>query len=160
MPIDDERRRLSRAKRTPGTAPQIGTPAKDESEPKDGVRESLQRLHEMLLLQQAERVGFREDEEKRVQAQRQAVQRARNERNERYDRLQQAFGRMGRWRDEEGAEAGREESRRSQGTISLSYLCQEFGTDRLDRWRRISSGGRGVRKISSTTHRCKSISRK
>jgi len=60
-------------------------------------RESLQRLQEVLLLQGSEQAGFCAEEEKRIEASKQAVQRARNERNDRYKRLQRAFERMNRW---------------------------------------------------------------
>ena len=160
MPIDDERRRLSRTKAMPGTAPQIRTSAIGEPEPKERVEESLQRLYEMVLLERAKQVEFCEREEERVQTQRQAVQRARNDRNERHDRLQQAFERLDRWRGEEGAEAAREESRRSQGTIRLPCPCQDLAADRADRRRWISSGGGGVGAIPSTTHRRKGFPRK
>lgn len=151
MPIDDERRRFGRAK-TPSTKLQTAVPTKDELEPKDEVQESLQGLQEMLLLQRDERAGYREEVEKRVEARELIAQRARKERNEKYERLQQAFERMNRWEDGEKVEAAREESKGTEGTISLSYLCRDSMqcADRQNRPRRVSSGGRGVAKISST----------
>lgn len=127
MPIDDERRRLGRSKIAPDTKPQ-GVVATEGggSGSKDGVRGSLQTLQEMLLLQQSERAGFRAEEEKRIEANREVMQHARNERNEKYQRLRQAFERMNRSKDEEKAEAAREESKRRQGTKSLSYLNKDL----------------------------------
>jgi len=122
MPIDDERRRFGRAKTTSGTKPQTAVPTTDGSELKDGVQESLQRLQEMLL-QRGERVGFREEEKKRLETHELAARHARSERNEKYERLQQASERMNRWKDEEKTEAAGEESKRAQGKRSLSYLC-------------------------------------
>lgn len=127
MPIDDERRRLSRAKTTPGTRPQATVSTRDEQGPGDEVQGSLKRVQEMLLLQRGERAGYRGEEEKRSEAHKPpAVQHARNERNEKYERLQRAFEQMNRWKDEEKAESARERSKRAQGTRSLSYLCQHF----------------------------------
>jgi len=123
MPIDDERRRFRRANTTPSTKLQTAVSTKDESEWKDRVQEPLQKLHETLLLQRNERAGFRE-EEKRIEAHKLAAQYGRNERNEKYERLQRAFERMNRWKDEEKAEAAREESKGIQGTRGLSHLCQ------------------------------------
>jgi len=125
MPIDDERRRFGRAKTAPGTEPQTAVSTADEPRPEDGVRESLQGLQEMLLLQRGEQIGFREKEEKRIKAHELAAQHARNERKEKYERLRQAFERANRWKDEEKAEAAGEESKRAQGKISLSYLSRD-----------------------------------
>jgi hypothetical protein len=121
MPIDDQRRLFGRAK-TPGTKPQTAVPAEGEPEPNDGVQESLQRLQETLLLQRGERARFREEEKKHIEAHELAAHRARNERNEKYERLRQAFERMNRWKDDKVEGAG-EESVREQGKRSLSYLC-------------------------------------
>ena len=123
MPINDERRRFGRAKTTSGTKPQNAVPTADVPELKDGIQESLQRLQEMLLLQRGERVGFGEEEKKRMEAHELAAQHARSERNEKYERLRQASERMNRWKDEEKIEAVGEESKRAQGKRSLSYLC-------------------------------------
>lgn len=126
MPIDDERRRFGEAKTVPDTKPQTAVSTTDEPRPKDGVRESLQRLQEMLLLQQGEQIGFREEEEKRIKAHELAAQDARNGRKEKYERLREAFERTNRWmKDEEKAEAAGEESKRAQGKKSLSYLCRD-----------------------------------
>lgn len=123
MPIDDERRRFRRTTTTPGTKSQATVSAKDGLDPKERVQASLHTLQEMLLDQRDERAGFREEAERRVEAHKLAAQRGRSERNEKYERLQQAFERMNRWRDEEKAGTAREESMR-QGTRSLSYLRQ------------------------------------
>ena len=125
MPIDDERRRLGRAKAAPGVDPPSATSTKHESAPKDRAQESMQRLHEMLLLQRDERAEFRAEEEKRIETNEQAAQRARNERNEKYERLQQAFARMNRWKDEEKTEAAREESKLVQGTSRVYLISAE-----------------------------------
>jgi len=122
MPIDDERRRFGRAKATPGTKPQTAVSTKDKSRLSDETQESLQRLQEMLLLRGSEQVGFRAEEEKRIDTSKQAAERARSERNEKYERLQRAFEQMNRWKDEEEAEVAGEESGRIQGTGSLSCL--------------------------------------
>ena len=129
MPIDDERRRFTRPKTTPRVKPQTVISTKDEAESKDEVQESLQRLQDMLLLQQGERAEFREEEEKRLEAHKLRAQRTRNERNEKYERLQRAFERMNRWKEEEKAELAEEESKRAQGTKSLSYISVESITD-------------------------------
>lgn len=121
MPIDDERQRFRRAKTTPNIKLQTAVSTKDESDPKDRMRESLQELQETLLLQRDERAGFREEEEKRTEAHKVAAKYGRRERNEKYERLQQAFERMNRWRDEE-----RNESKETQGTRTLSHLCQDL----------------------------------
>lgn len=126
MPINDERRRFGRAKATPDTEPPTAAATGGTPGPKDGVQESLQSLQETLLLQRNERAEFRAEEEKRIQASEEAVRRARDERNEKYERLQQAFERVDRWKDEEKAEAAREQSKRAQGTQHLSYLCSDL----------------------------------
>ena len=159
MPIDDERRRFNRTKTTAGTKPQATGSTRDEPEPKNEVQESLQRLQEMLLLQRGEQVGFRAEEEKRIEAHELATQHARNERNEKYERLRQASERMSRWKDEEKAEAAGEESGRAQGRRNLFKSLRDV-TDEQDRCRCVPSGGRGVGKISPTTRRCQSLSRK
>jgi len=126
MPINDERRRFGRTKATSGTGPQAAVPTKGEPGQGGGVQESLQMLQDMLVLQRGEQAEFRGEEEKRIEASKQTVQRVRNERNEKYERMQQAFERMNRWRDEDKAEAAGEESKRVQGTRSLSYLFQDL----------------------------------
>jgi molybdopterin converting factor small subunit len=118
MPIDDERRRFSKTKARAHTIPQTAGGGELGSE--GGVQETLQRLEEMLLSQRRQRAEFLEEEEKRAAANNEVAQRARNERKEKYERLQQAFERMSSWKDNE---ATREESRRVQGmNLSLSYL--------------------------------------
>lgn len=124
MPIDDERRRLGRTKTTPGRKSQTIVATEGKSGSKD-VQESLQRLQEML--QRQEPAGLHEGEENRIEANKEAAKRAQNERNEKYERLRQAFERMNRWMDEEKAEAAREESRRvQQGMRDLSYLDKDL----------------------------------
>lgn len=159
MPIDDERRRFGEAKTVPDTKPQTAVCTADEPRPKDGVRESLQQLQEMLLLQRGEQIGFREEEEKRIKAHQLAAQHARNERNEKYERLREAFERTNRWKDEEKAEAAGEESKRAQGKRRLSYLSRDV-TDGRNRQRWVSPSGRSVGEIPSTTRRCESPPRK
>lgn len=124
MPIDDERRRFCRTKTTAHDEPQTGTATEGELEPKATVQESLQRLQEMLLSQRRERAELLSGEEKRIEAKKEAVQRARNERNEKYERLQQVFERMNEWKSEDEAEAAGERSKRAQGAnLGLSYPC-------------------------------------
>ena len=122
MPIDDERRRFGKAKGTPSTKPQIAVATEDESGARDGIQESLERLQELLLLQRGERTEFREEEEKRIKSNKEAMEHAWTERNEKYERLQQAFERINRWKDEEETRASGEESKEAQGTPSSSYL--------------------------------------
>ena len=130
MPINDERRRFGRAKATLDTEPQVAVATEGTSGPKDGIQESLQGLQEILLSQRDERAGFRAEEENRVKANEEAMRRARDERNEKYERLQRAFERVHRWKDEDKAEAAREESRRTQGTQISPYL--ESGLVQID----------------------------
>lgn len=125
MPIDDERRRFRRTKATPDNNPQSAVATEGELGSKGGVQESLQELQETLLLQHGERAEFRLEEEKRIEANKQAAQRARAERNEKHERLKRAFEKMDRWKDEENAEAA-EELRRVQGMRSSSYLGKSF----------------------------------
>ena len=118
MPIDDERRRFSKTKARAHTEPQFAGEGVSGSE--GGVQETLQRLEEMLLSQRRQRTEFLDEEEKRVEANKEVAQRTRSERKEKYERLQQAFERMNSWKDNE---ATGEESRRVQGmNPSLSYL--------------------------------------
>jgi len=126
MPINDERRRFGRTTATSDTGPQAAVPTKGEPGQGDGVHESLQMLQDMLALQRGKQAEFRGEEEKHIEANKQTVQRARNERNEKYERMKQAFERVNQWRDEGKAEAAGEESKRVQGTRSLSYLCQDL----------------------------------
>jgi len=132
MPIDDERRRFGRAKATQDPKPQTVAAANGELGWKEGVQKSLQRLQETLLLQRAGPTGLRAEEENRIKTNEEAAQRARNERNEKYERLRQAFERMNRWMAEEKAEAAREESKRAQGMRGSSYLCAVRLTDGVD----------------------------
>jgi len=113
MPIGDERRRFGRAKATPDTKPQVVVATEGKSGTKGDAQESLQRLQETLLLQRGESAGVREEEDKRIEANKEAMEHARNERNEKYERLRQAFERMNRWVAEE--EAARGESKKVQG---------------------------------------------
>jgi len=122
MPIDDERRRFGGAKAIPDTKPQTALATEGEFGTKGCVRESLQRLQETLLLQQGESAGVRAEEDKRTETNKEAAERAGNERNEKYERLRQTFERMNRWMADEEAEAARKESKRVQGMRNLSYL--------------------------------------
>lgn len=115
MPIDDERRRFGGAKTTSDTKSQTVVATEHKFGTKEDVQESLQRLQETLLLQRGESAGVHTEEDKRIEANKEAAERARNERNKKYERLRQAFERMNRWVAEEKAEAAREESKRDQG---------------------------------------------
>ena len=124
MPIDDERRRFCRAKATSDTKPQTAVATEGKIGTKVHVQESLQRLQETLLSQRGESAGVREEEDKRIEANKEAAERARNERNKKYERLRQAFERMNRWVAEDRAEAAIEESKRVQGMrVILSRHC-------------------------------------
>ena len=124
MPIDDGRRRFGRAKPPPGTKPQAVIVTDGKFGTEGDVQESLRRLQETSLLQRDETAGVRVEEDKRIEANKEAAERARNERNEKYERLRQAFERMNRWVAEEKAEAAREESKRIQGMrVILSRQC-------------------------------------
>lgn len=116
MPVDDERGRFSRIKSRGHAKSQTAVATEGGCGPEDGVQESLGRLQEMLVSRRREHAGVPAEEEKRIEANKQVAQRARNERNEKYERLQQAFKRMNKWKDEENAEGGGEESKRVQGT--------------------------------------------
>lgn len=126
MPIDDERRRFGKAKAIPDTKPQTALATEGELGKKGDVRESLQKLQETLLLHQGESAAARVEEDKRIEANKEAAERVRNKRNEKYERLRQAFERMNRWMAEEEAEAAREESKRVQGLTSLFYLDSDL----------------------------------
>lgn len=124
MPIDDERRRFSRTKAVTDTKPNIAVATGGRLGPKEEAHETLQRLQEMLQSQRRERAEVQVEEEKRMEANKQAAQRGRVNRNEKYERLQQAFERMNEWKEEQSGE-GREEPERThdQGTSSsLSYM--------------------------------------
>lgn len=94
MPIDDERRRLRRTKATTHAKPQAKVTAEGELGSRDRMQESIKRLHDMLLLQRDEQSYLLAEEEKRIEANKQAAERVRNERNDKYERLRQAFERM------------------------------------------------------------------
>ena len=129
MPIDDERRRFHKTKAAAHTKPQASVATENELRSKGGVQESLKRLEEMLRLQRGERAELLAGEKKRIEANKQAAQRARSERDEKYKHLQQAFERMKKWKGEEDAGTAREKLKRVQGTNpSPPYLCGG-GTD-------------------------------
>lgn len=108
MPINDERRRFRGTKAIADAKPQAKVTTEGELGSKDRIQESLQKLREMLLSQRGE---FLAGKEEQIEANKEAVQRARKERDEKYERLQQAFERMNNRKDE-GAEA----AKRVQGT--------------------------------------------
>lgn len=146
MPIDDEGRRFCRTKGTANANPQTSIATEGELEPKVRVQESLQRLQEMLLSQRHERADFLAAGEKRIEANERTAQRARDERNEKYERLQQAFERVNKWKVEQEAEAAGEKLKGVRGANpNPSHPCAEalYGmTDpRKFRGRWVSSSG-------------------
>ena len=76
----------------------------------------------MLMMQQDEEAEHHTEE--RIEASRQAAQRARDERKEKYERLQQAFERMNRQKDKEGAEMPGEWSKRVQGANRVCSIIR------------------------------------
>lgn len=125
MPINDERRRFGRSKTTTHTKPQAAANTEGGSGPKEGAKgskESIERLREMLMMQQDEEAEHHTEE--RIEASRQAAQRARDERKEKYERLQQAFERMNRQKDKEGVEMPGEWSKRVQGANRVCSIIR------------------------------------
>ena len=113
MPIEDERRRFQEAKAI-AQADVTG----------EEVHESLHELQEALLLQRRERAEFLAEEENRIEARKEIAKRAREERSEKYERLQQAFKRMGGWKGEEETAAEREGMKGVQGMKFIYNMVQ------------------------------------